>query len=118
MTSAINVPVGVSADGAVAAAIDAKPLIPIEQAVRELEQVILPTQSASTQQLMASAFIFLSLQVPSFRWAALGYPTKPALGYPPGHRVEINTRNWPMVKVRPCAARTNGPKTRTNSQAK
>ena len=41
MTSAINVPVGVSADGAAAAA-DAKPIIPIEQAVRELEQVFLP----------------------------------------------------------------------------
>ena len=51
MTSAISVPVGVSADGAVAAA-DAKPIIPIEQAVRELEQVFLPTQSVSTQQPM------------------------------------------------------------------
>ena len=55
MTSAINVPVGVSADGAVAAAIDAKPIIPIEQAVQELEQVILPTQSVSTMALHREA---------------------------------------------------------------
>ena len=33
-----------------------------------------------TPNSATSAFIFLSLQVPSFRWAALGYPTKPALG--------------------------------------